>query len=300
MSKLTSPPQEPEAPEIPESRLAQKIAHDILCVLGTMIQSHHLLNVAFQDETTDFSLAVDRLKRESYNPAATLEAVEELYKVLQRLLGAYKRAYKDQPFQIPPVLQDDFATRSGFAQDQVLAEMMEEEIHETAKKVISGKKEGVITNVKLHIRARVVQEIRAIIDFAMQDCVLETADGTQKVTEILNGTTNAAILALLIFNDDLLRLTKKEYPETRKNGQLATIILAVRERIRKGKIPTPKKRRGPKISYHPSDARLEGCDIGTVRAVERRAIQGLRERRLGTSAESTDVPANLQSFPDET
>lgn len=297
MSKVTVVENSPPPEAILENRLAQAIAHNILRTVAAMIHRHHLLNVAFQDQETSFSLAVGRLEQESYSPSATLEAVKDLYDILLGILETYREDSDDPAFQIPPNLRDTFDTKMELVEAEVLEEIRKEKVHETAKQVILGKEKRGITGVDLQIRKAVVAEIMTIIDFAMQDCVLEMDGGDYAVAEILAEIKNSAILALVLFSDNLLLAMKKAYPETGKRGQVATVILEVRRQIRKKEVPAPKKRRERKIENHPLGKRLENCDIGTVRGIEGQTVAAYLQRH--TLPESTDAPADLESSPDE-
>lgn len=287
----------PQAEAIPESRLAQAIAHNILRNVAEMIHGNPFLNVAFQDETSHFSLAVARLEQESYSPTATLEAVRELYEVLQELLEAFHSQSHDPAFLIPLNLRDDFEAKVELVELDVRKELREEKVNEVAKQVILGKAERGINGVDLQIRKAVVAEIRDIIGFAMQGCVLELDGEDYEIDEILGGIKNSAILALVFFRDNLLITIKKAYPETGKNGQIATIILEVRKQIKTGEVPAPKKRRELKIEHHPFEAGLEGREIGTVMGLEAQVVRADLQRR--TLPESTDAPADPGSSPDE-
>lgn len=288
----------PETEAIPENRLAQAIAHNILRNVAEMIHGNHLLNVAFQDETSRFSLAVARLEQESYSPTATVEAVRELYEVLQELLEAFHSQSHDPAFLIPLNLRDDFATKVELVELDVRKELREEKVHEVAKQVIlGGLKNPPITEVDLHIRREVVQEIRAIIEFAIQSCVLEMDGEEYEAGKILEGIKNSVIFALILFNDGLLTAMMKAYPETGKNGQVATILLEVRRQIKAEEVPAPKKRRELKIEHHPFGAGLEDFEIGTVMGLEAQVVRADLQRR--TLPESTDAPASPESSPDE-
>lgn len=292
-SKPTSIATLPSPEEIPENRLAQALAHNILRSVAVIIPAYHLLNAAFQDETSRFALAIHCLERESYDPSATLETVRELYSILQNLLETYREASDDPNFRIPPALLNSFDTKVGFARDAVLEEMQEETVHESAKRVILGREQGGISAINLHIRTAVSREILEIISFAMINCYLEFGDEKVMVAEILDDTNASVIFALLGFNNLLLD-TMARTSENYRFMQLATIIKAIRREIKGGTIPTPKKRRELVLETHEPSARVEGLDIGNVGTLERVIVS-----QSGRWPRNTGAHSNPESSPDE-